>query len=42
MTTEKWHADIKVTDELVTHCLQEQFPLLIPCSLCSTCAWALS
>lgn len=30
MSSEKWHADIQVTDELVKACLQEQFPTLMP------------
>lgn len=30
MNTELWHADIEVTQDLVTACLQEQFPLLMP------------
>lgn len=30
MTTEKWHADIHVTDELAINCIQEQFPELLP------------
>lgn len=28
MTTEKWHADIEITEELVRACLQQQFPEL--------------
>lgn len=29
-TTEEWHADIQITDELVRDCLREQFRLLVP------------
>lgn len=28
MSTEKWHADITITDDLVKHCLHHQFPTL--------------
>ena len=30
MSSEQWHADILITEELAKNCLQDQFPLLSP------------
>jgi aminoglycoside phosphotransferase (APT) family kinase protein len=30
MSSEEWHADIQITDELVINCIEEQFPSLKP------------
>lgn len=30
MASEPWHADILISEDIVSECIQQQFPMLMP------------